>query len=333
MGKKFIIALATLILSPVLMASYEVRDTANDVELFTYSNELIKPIREGEAKRLIGTIKYNGEDELANIKVIAKLYHHKNDTPYQYRQVTASLLYPVVNSGDVIVYDFDVSDSDTYAKYKILITLCVYREDEGRLLHWRDLYLYTKSNEVINPDEYRFSPLIYNHLTYQDGSKFTEEFLFEGIKNENSMLYYRLDPSIFSFNYSSSIPLTMGDCYISFIDKDNLYPHINERDGYKTLPLIFHEEDGLITFKFQTLYVNKDDLDMSSYLRDGYYRTNYLYFPRNKQTQIQGYTFYINLVNMGANGIAVHHEVMLKTSRPLLGPCNEAVYCVVGGKA
>lgn len=304
------------------------------LELFTFSSELIRPIEEGEKKHLNGSIIYNGEEVISKAKVLAKISYFKDDEEYLFAQVSASNTYFNLSKNDVINYDFDVTDSEIYAKYKMLIKLCVYNMASKELLDERDLYLYTITHEEINPDDYRYSSLILNKLTYQDGNEFKEEYQFDGIKNINNLpYYYRLDASVFSFNYYSDIPFTLDNAYLTFIDQDNLFPHLIENDGYKILPLLYKEEEGVISFYFDTLYVSKVDLDMSSYQVEDYYRTHYLYFPRNKYTNIQGYSFYINLENMGANGIAVHHEVMLNTSRPLLGPCNEAVYCVVGGKA
>ena len=304
------------------------------LETFTFSRELIYPIKEGETKHLNGSITYNEEEVLNDIQVFAKLYHFKNDTPYQYAQITASQYYNGIHRGDSIIYDFDVSESAYYAKYKILIKLSIYNMEDIELLDSRDLYLYVENSEDINPDDYRSSPLVKDSLTYQDGSIFREEYLFDGIKNVyNLPYYYRLDASIFSFNYLSDIPFTIENAYLSFIDKDNLFPHIISFEGKKILPLRYEEVDGVVAFYFSNLFINKDSLDMSSVNREGYLRTSFLYFPRNHIEQIQGYTFEINLVNMGANGIAVHHEVMLNTSKPLLGPCNKAVYCVIGGVA
>ena len=322
--------------SALLLAScsYDL-SKAEAEEDFIYSDEIIYPIEEGSDLTLSGSIYYQGTQKHESIFGLAHFYHYVNGQYELYRYMTVIkpfILYPNTS----ISYSFDVYMANVYAKDGILIELDLADpQNSSHKYASKTLKVSTYLNEVINVDDYRTSFLNINRLSKQNGEEISEIFMFDEIPNHELIPYYwRFDISSYNFFYVSSLPFTMEQAYLSFVDTNNLFPSIPlEEDGTKILHLSYKQVYQRVYLEFRPLFVSPITLDISRGLKIGYQKTNYLFFPRNKQTELQGYTFTINMLNMGANGIAVHHEVMLNTSKLLIGPCNDSTFCIVGGKA
>ena len=72
-------------------------------------------------------------------------------------------------------------------------------------------------------------------------------------------------------------------------------------------------------------------LMMSSLVKEGYIASNYFYLPKNKISKLQGLNLNIHVNGIGVNHMSYTYEFIISFDSLLLGPCNESMYCVVGG--
>ena len=166
-------------------------------------------------------------------------------------------------------------------------------------------------------------------------NRLKETCLFDGIKKKYIIQeYHRIDPSLFHYKYQCNYQVTIDKAELMFIDRDNLFPSINiSRDGFKVLPLTFTQEGENIFLHFKRMYINPSTYEISTTPLTGYTNTKYLYLPRNKQSKFNNYVFYLNVNGIGLNKISFNHEFKIETLRPLIGSCDSATYCVVGGRS
>lgn len=322
------------LLTSVLLSGCYSYHIAYADDSFIFSNELIEPIEIEEEKNLSGSISYRGEEILNNVRVVANFYLNYQSEPYCYASYEGNVLNSV-KKGDIISYSFDVYGASYLAEAGIDIELGIEDYLTRSFITYRHLKVYTKLHEVINPDDYRLSSLYLNNVTLANGEEISEEYLFDGLKNEYILpYYYRLDPTILRFKYTSKLPFHADESYISFVDKSNLFPSIPTFNGKKRIGLIYEQVEDEIVFHFQSLFVSRETLDMALGSKDEeeYISSKYLYFPRGYQNLLQDYLYSIQIQNMGVNSININHDFQIHTQSNVLGSCDSAAYCIISGK-
>ena len=301
-------------------------------ELFIFSNELLSPTVENEKKYIKGSITYNGDTTLNDITVLS-IATYKAD-PYQFKHTY--MVYPTytLSKGNKMNFFYELPDASSYIDKEIDIELSVYDYQNNKKLESKYLKVRGPLNMEVNVDDYRLSPLEINRFTTMSGKEVKETFLFDAIENKYILpIYHRIEPSIFSFKYQCDFTSSNPTAEMAFIDEHNLFPSIRTASsGYKVIPLSCSRSGDRMKFTFPKLYIEPNSLDMALSPYTGYRKTKYLYLPRNKQKEFNSYTFYLSVQNIGLNKIRFFHEFKIETLRPLIGSCDIATYCVVGGK-
>lgn len=168
-------------------------------------------------------------------------------------------------------------------------------------------------------EKYRFSG--YSDLTYQPSSLPFDicDFYF---KYESVNLYtptfgntYFLIRGIFA-SYYSEIGIPMG----SSVRALSLTPHYDVKTTKVTFTL---NED---------LYVDPFTQKMSSKSKEGYIKTNKLYFPANIKDDA-AFSFEYSLTECGANKVRISANMTTRIMQSALGNCFDSKYCISTNEA
>ena len=150
-------------------------------ELFTYSNDIIMPIEDGERMILSGYVIYNQNETLNNVRLFERTYILYEGEYISFASGWINGTVAEVHKNDVIPYSFIVPESDNSASYGLKVELSVRNFDTQEYYDTRTLKVVTKLHTYINPEEYRLFPLTINRLTRGDGKEVEESFLFNNI--------------------------------------------------------------------------------------------------------------------------------------------------------
>lgn len=237
--------------------------------------------------------------------------------------------YPDKNE---ISYTFEIDDTRlNLAREGITVRLGLYDLSSRSYLDYIDGHLYTKLNSEFSIDDVPREYVIDRSLYLASGD-ISERYNFSNYTHLLDIpYYYRLDISSLSFTYKSYKAFTYKDAYLSFNDVNNLFPYIESNNSNKVISLKAKDNNGTISFGCSSLYVEKDTLMMSSKPRAGYIESYYFYLPNNKISKLQGLNLNISVNGMGINGMSYIYPFQINFDSLLLGPCNESMYCIVGG--
>ena len=231
-----------------------------------------------------------------------------------------------------ISYSFDIDDRRlNLAREGITVRLGLYDLNTKSYIDYIDGHLYTKLNSEISIDDIPREYVLDRSLYLASGD-ISERYNFSNYSHLIDIpYYYRLDISSLSFIYKCYKAFSYKDAYLFFNDSNNLFPYIESNDSNKVIPLKAKDNNGTISFTCSSLYVNKETLMMSSKARAGYIESSYFYLPKNKISKLQGLNLNINVNEMGINKISYTYSFEISFDSLLLGPCNESMYCIVGG--
>ena len=297
----------------------------------TYTSEVYEPTEPSSVTTVTGSIHINKGVTKFNAKIRYELFSPlKSGMSKAYASGNLfTFTYPFQIHFD---YNFTIDDrSLNLAREGITVRIGIYDNDTRSFINYIDGHLYNKKEESVNINEVS-GDLIYDKCLYLSDNKATETFNFD---NYSSILeiehYYRLDISSLSFRYNFIKPFKMKEAYLMFVDEYNLFPYLNEEDGKKKVALKAIEKNKVVTLGYETLYVEPDSLSMSSTKKSGYIETNYLYLPKNQLSKLQGMSLFIFAKELGVSSLSFVFSCSMNISHLLLGPCNLAEYCVVGG--
>lgn len=79
----------------------------------------------------------------------------------------------------------------------------------------------------------------------------------------------------------------------------------------------------------EDLYVEPRTLEMSPIKKEGFVKTNYLFFPRNQMRYQEEYDCRINLNGLGIDCYTIPYKFKLKAILNTMGDCHNSEYCVV----
>lgn len=166
-------------------------------------------------------------------------------------------------------------------------------------------------------------------------SYFKEEFDFQFFSKRLSVRnYYRLPLDDYYFTYDSLGSFAYAEAYISFGDPLNVFPLIDSVNQFKEkrveLELSMNIPDVYFYFK-KPLYVEPNYLLMSNLPKEGLVKTNFFYFPIYKLKELNGMQFKICINKLGHTKNSFSYTFSYYSDKYLVGNCNNADYCVVGG--
>lgn len=325
------ILLTTLLISINTDFSRASASSMNGYEV-TYSSPIYDPIEPYSVITLSGTVKIKEGASRNKLRIkyeLYSIYRYEGNKSYSSGYASSSFNY---SSPIEISFSFEVNDKvSDFARSGIRIKLGVYDTVNKNYVHYIERTLYSKKNQSIDINEL-IGDLVLDH-GFTFGEEDTREtFNFSNYSEIVEIEYYHyLDLSSLSFIYTGYKAFSYKEAYITFKDEYDLFPYINEEDGYKKVILKANDQNGIITFNFFDLYVNPNSLSMSSSPKDNYLKTNNFYLPKNKLNKLQGLSLNINIVEMGVYSVSVNYIILVHFNSLLLGPCSISEYCIVGG--
>ena len=121
--------------------------------------------------------------------------------------------------------------------------------------------------------------------------------------------------------------------YLAIYSEDVLFPNLGKgtmSGKLRSIPLTYSKDkiSGKITFAYKDqLYVNPTNLDMSSTPKEGYIKTNQIYFPTylNEDKSIR---FTYTIANFGANSYPFAYNEKVHVSKKIFGNCGDSSFCI-----
>ena len=135
---------------------------------------------------------------------------------------------------------------------------------------------------------------------------------FEILLGKNELPFFSCSPSLVIKNYN------------------NIFDDIEGANETVTFDLVTTSGSLGRTFKLKnTLYVDKETLRLSSTPKDGYVKTEHIYFPINDMQNQSKYECYFAFKDFGIDKSLIIHSFELRALRNTFGDCRNSKYCVV----
>lgn len=331
-----------LILLAMVFASYssnisKIKEAEADMSIDGYkvsytSKSRYGAIDPGSKVEINGTISLLRGEQKTHLYIkyeLFSIYENEGKSSYQSDYLSKEFTYKM---GSIYRYSFFIDDKYDYARDGIKVRVGVYWAKKEQYISYIERTLYSKKEETISIDDISGSLEYDNIFSLEENTERKEIYEFNDYSHILELdKYYELDLASFSFIYDFISPFRYEEAYLSFIDKNNLFPNISSKEDKKIIKLILNQNKKDVSFSYDKLYVEPDSFDLSSKALEGYKETTHFLLPKNKKHELQGYTFYINVIKMGYNNISFHYDFTINSSSLLIGPCNESNYCVVGG--
>lgn len=144
--------------------------------------------------------------------------------------------------------------------------------------------------------------------------------------------FHKLDLSDFYFldNSKFTHTITAGDILLEIQNVNGAFKNLNAKNNSLQVPLkLVKDTDCYYLTPKEVLYVNPLTLDMSSIERDGYVKTNHIYFPRNGRRFENEYSCRIGITKFGLDGSQFVTSFKYKSLRNIIGDCRNSEYCVI----
>ena len=333
MRKFYFLIIFTSILIATISSnfSYHSSDALNGYTV-NYSSDIYEPVDPYPTVNVNGTINIVNGPSKDNLRLKYELFSPLKsgmNKSYSSGYISSKFSYP---SSKSFSYTFTIDDKRlNLVREGITVRVGIYDTSARVMLDYIDGHLYPKTSETIDIDDIS-GELEIDRCLYLSNTRAVEKYNFSNYSHIVEIdKYYELDISSLSFKYTSYIPFSYQEAYLSFNDSHNVFPYIDEDKGMKNIPLKAVDNNGTISFKTQSSYVNKKTLDMSLKQKEGYINTSHFYLPKNKISLLQGLNLFINVKGMGINNISFSYQFEIDINSLLIGPCNESMYCIIGG--
>lgn len=166
------------------------------------------------------------------------------------------------------------------------------------------------------------------NYTYKDEVTFIN---FEETHVEKIYRHYDISPIKFKYTNGRDNKLK-GKFYFDFYDAFNLFPSFPQRDltMYRRLDLEpYLDNEGYYHFRFKNkLYYQPTTNIASLEPLEGYYETNYLYFPTRSADQLNDIICVINLDISSEFNFHMSGTYSLKYEKKFFGQCYDSAYCI-----
>ena len=240
----------------ISLTSVEVKASNGfDVE---YIGDIYDPVEAYSLLTVKGKINIKSGYSHNKLRIFYELYSPlKYGMSKRYASGYASNQFSYPNIKEVS-YSFDIDDRRlNLAREGITVRLGLYDLNTKTYLDYIDGHIFTKLNEEISIDDIVGEYVIDRSLSLSSRDT-SETYNFSNYSHLVDIpYYYRLDISSLSFIYKSYKAFSYKDAYLSFDDQYNLFPYIESNNSNKTLLLKAKDNNGTITFGFNSLYVEK----------------------------------------------------------------------------
>ena len=145
--------------------------------------------------------------------------------------------------------------------------------------------------------------------------------------------YYRLDLSKNAFVYPYNYYFWFSSIYLRFNDSEYLFPYYSHTDKDEIIiPLVINRSGPYIWFSYnRSFYINKRTLQISDTYQQGFVVTRDFYLPINGLSIFNEKRLYIDINNIGLDGISSSISLKYDTSKAIVSVCTDGEYCVEGG--
>ncbi len=156
-------------------------------------------------------------------------------------------------------------------------------------------------------------------------------FSFEGFIDYYAPDYYhKIDLKEFKIHLDSKYHTFMSsNPYLIFANVDNVFADIENVDDYASFDLTLVDQGDYFTFALaHTMYVNPNNLRMSSNPKVGYIQTDNIFLPVNEMSNQKDFGAYFAMKSMGIDLDYWVHKFEIKAETNLFGDCHNSKYCV-----
>ena len=207
--------------------------------------------------------------------------------------------------------------------------------DSNGTLYDKSITLYPIEKQTVNVTNSETKMFQSEKVAYQIrgkriSSKY-DDFNFVNFKDYvDAYLFYTLDVSRFNFLYNQTT-LEYESAYLSFPDEKNKFKYLDHKDGKINLQLEIVNDGETKSFKYKNpFYVDRHNLDTSSYYISGFSKVDKPYFPVNSRDDLLGTEFQIILSGCGYSKYDFIFDITYDVFREVIGNCFSSDYCVIG---
>lgn len=189
-------------------------------------------------------------------------------------------------------------------------------------------------NENVN-GEHQVDSLCYIYTPTSGEQYISESFEFNNFDTYKELdKYQRLDFSTYRFKFSSyeNVDLTYYSAFFLFLNSNGWLNDVDDKSGNACslkLKINYDEEkDEYYLSLLNDLYIDPVSLKSSSSYKEGYVKTNYLYFPyEGLSNSLIDYAL-LTLCDVGLNKSNFLVKTTFSLNKTLLGDCSTSTYCV-----
>ena len=291
-----------------------------------YSSETILSKFTGD-ENLVWPISYTISKN-NNHKLIVSLYNAVNDSFLYSKTYSAAINV----SNNILNVDLPIKNRLKADGLKIVFEYAL----KTSVYQTEQTIIYPYSKQYINIAAHRNDPYAFhgNYLAIDEGKLYSdEEFNFSNLNEYLSVSQNnKIDLSNISFKYDGYGDYFCDDVTLYINDYNNVFPNLKKVDGLIPLKMKYSQIDDEVSLGLdELLYVNLDNLDMSSTMLANYTQTDVFYVPINKEELLSGDDIYILMTGSGHSESNFTLPFDFYYSKKYVGECYESDYCIHGG--
>ena len=209
----------------------------------------------------------------------------------------------------------------------------------GKEKRTKTVVIYPTSPETIYSYQYVNTAYIVDQRIFKITNDKT--YTKESVRFENTIdyltndVYNAIDISEVTFTYDEGFNLINKgfNKYLKILDLDNIFPYLTkDSNGYINIPLECVQNNKDITLKFKnSFYYNPSTLDISTYSRSGFTKTDKFYIPKGKLKLLENATFAVEMNDFGRCKFNIIIPLSFIKDRNYLGLCSDSSHCIIGG--
>lgn len=238
-----------------------------------------------------------------------------------------------ITSSKVLNYNYD--NKYTYAsENKVKVSYSVGKEKKKSFSH--AIEVSNGSFYTLNDSVFDYSTTSKNYFYSGDSANWTlnsERYTFYNFENTYVPNYYhKINISDFYLKANSTFQnkISYGNALFAITNREHAFDGFNHDETFAYIPLCLTKkgDDYVLSFD-RDLYVDPFTLQMSPVQEDGFVKTDYLYFPRDKKRFENEYQCMITINNLGIDKATFVSYFKYKSLLNIFGDCRNSEFCIV----
>ena len=141
-----------------------------------------------------------------------------------------------------------------------------------------------------------------------------------------------LDLSQLTFKYNGFGEYLSGNIYLNIRDYKNVFPYLSKVDNVVSIRMKKEQINDEISLSLnETMYVNKDTLEMYQNSTSNVIETTDLFVPIGKEADLLDDDIFISIVDSGHSQADFTIPFNFYYNKRYFGECYESDYCIHGG--